>query len=223
MPELFGKYVFGDFQGGFFGARLFIGDLITGEMAELQVDPAGEDLPDFIYSFGQGDDNELYLLGGPEGVVLRFAPPVETTLGDYDGSGVADGHDFLRWQRIDVTALGIDIWERGFAQNGTTTQIPEPSTATMVAVAGLALLRVAVRRRGRLARQFPMPNEERVAMCRQAWHAAERDAERRLVLEVVKRYPSVDMLRLAVAAADFPSLKEWHFRQRRNDLRGGAL
>jgi HEAT repeat protein len=51
----------------------------------------------------------------------------------------------------------------------------------------------------RLPRQFgpQMPNEQRVAMCRKGWEAAERDAERKLVLEVMRRYPSKDMLQLA--------------------------
>lgn len=60
----------------------------------------------------------------------------------------------------------------------------------------------------RLARQFVMPDQQRVEMCRKALEAAERDAERKLVLEVVQRYPSVDMLRLAVEAGKLPGLKD---------------
>jgi len=56
-------------------------------------------------------------------------------------------------------------------------------------------------------RQFTMPDEERARMCRTALEAAERDAEKKLVLEVMGRYPSVDMLRLAVDAARVASLK----------------
>jgi HEAT repeat protein len=58
----------------------------------------------------------------------------------------------------------------------------------------------------RLPRQFGprMSNEQRVAMCRKGWEAAERDAERKLVLEVIRRYPSKGMLQLAqdLAAGD---------------------
>ena len=53
-----------------------------------------------------------------------------------------------------------------------------------------------------------MPVEQRVAMCRAALQAAQRDEEKKLVLQVLKRYPSIDMLRLAVEAAEDPSLKE---------------
>ncbi|MFH1924797.1 MAG: HEAT repeat domain-containing protein [Planctomycetota bacterium] len=59
----------------------------------------------------------------------------------------------------------------------------------------------------RLVRQFVIPDEERARMCRAALDAAERDAEKKLVLEVMGRYPSVDMLRLAVDVARVPSLK----------------
>lgn len=62
----------------------------------------------------------------------------------------------------------------------------------------------------RLPRQFGtrMSDEQRVAMCRQAWEAAQRDAERKLLLQVMERYPSVGMLRLAVNATEQVSLKD---------------
>lgn len=53
----------------------------------------------------------------------------------------------------------------------------------------------------RLVRQFTMPDSQRVAMCRDAWDVAERDAERTLVLQAMERYASVDMLRLATDLA----------------------
>lgn len=59
----------------------------------------------------------------------------------------------------------------------------------------------------RLVRQFTMPDEQRAAMCRAALQAAERDAERKLILEVMQRNPSLDMLRVAVEAAKMPSIK----------------
>jgi HEAT repeat protein len=59
----------------------------------------------------------------------------------------------------------------------------------------------------RIARESPMPNEERAKMCRAALQAAERDTERKLVLEVLKRYPNIDMLKIAVEATKIPSLK----------------
>lgn len=60
----------------------------------------------------------------------------------------------------------------------------------------------------RLARQFAtMPEKQRAEMCRTALATAKRDDEKKLVLEVLKRYPSIDTLRLAVEAAKTPSLK----------------
>lgn len=58
----------------------------------------------------------------------------------------------------------------------------------------------------RLLRQFSIPDNERVKMCREALAAAERDDERMLVLEVLKRYASRPGLDLAVEMAQTPSL-----------------
>ena len=59
----------------------------------------------------------------------------------------------------------------------------------------------------RIARQFDMPEKARVDMCRQALQAAKQDAERKLVLEVLERYPSLGTLKLAIQAAQASSLK----------------
>jgi len=59
----------------------------------------------------------------------------------------------------------------------------------------------------RLVRQFTVPDPQRAEMCRAAMETAERDAEKKLVLEVMERYPSIDMLKLAVAMAKDPALK----------------
>ena len=67
----------------------------------------------------------------------------------------------------------------------------------------------------RLIRQFSMPDAQRAAMCRTALKTATRDAERKLVLEVLQRYPSIEMLRIAVEAGKTPSLK--------NDAAAAAL
>jgi hypothetical protein len=60
----------------------------------------------------------------------------------------------------------------------------------------------------RLVRQFVLPDPQRVEMCRAALDAAQRDAERQLVFEVMERYPSVGMLRLAAELAKDPALKD---------------
>ena len=60
----------------------------------------------------------------------------------------------------------------------------------------------------RLVRQFVIPDPQRVEMCRAALETAQRDAEKKLVIEVMARYPSLDMFKLALDAAKVPSLKE---------------
>jgi hypothetical protein len=59
----------------------------------------------------------------------------------------------------------------------------------------------------RLIRQFDMPDEQRVEMCRTVLQTAKRDAEKKLILEVLERYPSVEMLRLAIEVGKIPALK----------------
>jgi hypothetical protein len=50
----------------------------------------------------------------------------------------------------------------------------------------------------RIARQFTMPAEQRLEMCQKSLEAARQPAERKLVLDVAKRYPNLEMLKLAV-------------------------
>ncbi|MHB8969921.1 MAG: HEAT repeat domain-containing protein [Pirellulaceae bacterium] len=66
----------------------------------------------------------------------------------------------------------------------------------------------AIRAYIRIARQFDMPAELRAAMCRTALETADRDADKRLVLEVLLRYPSDEMQAIAVEAAKAPALKD---------------
>jgi HEAT repeat protein len=60
----------------------------------------------------------------------------------------------------------------------------------------------------RIARQFVLPEEQRVAMCREAMAAAKQPAEQKLVLEVLRRYPSIETLKLAVQAMSKPELND---------------
>jgi hypothetical protein len=60
----------------------------------------------------------------------------------------------------------------------------------------------------RIARQFVLPEAERVEMCRKALEAARQPAEQKLVLDVLKRYPSVASLRLAINVMQTPDLKD---------------
>jgi HEAT repeat protein len=59
----------------------------------------------------------------------------------------------------------------------------------------------------RLARQFSMPDTQRAEMCRNALAAARRADERKLVLQVLERYPSMDTLKVAVEATQVPELR----------------
>jgi HEAT repeat protein len=65
----------------------------------------------------------------------------------------------------------------------------------------------AVRAYIRLARQFDMPAAQRAEMCRRALKVASRLEEKRLVLEILLRYPSPEMHALALEAAATPELK----------------
>jgi hypothetical protein len=60
----------------------------------------------------------------------------------------------------------------------------------------------------RIARQFTLPVNERIEMCRRAFELADRDDERKLILQVLQRYPTGDALALAVNAASVPTLKK---------------
>jgi hypothetical protein len=60
----------------------------------------------------------------------------------------------------------------------------------------------------RIARQFNMSDAERVDMCRNAFEAATRPEEKELVLEVLERYPSQQMLSIAIEAMEVPEVKE---------------
>lgn len=60
----------------------------------------------------------------------------------------------------------------------------------------------------KIARQFTMGEPERIEMCHKATEACFRTAERKLVIEVLRRYPSVDTLKMALKAAKDPELKE---------------
>jgi HEAT repeat protein len=59
----------------------------------------------------------------------------------------------------------------------------------------------------RIARQFTMPEPQRVEMCASALEAARQPAERKLVLEVLQRYPNLETLKLAIKAMQLPELK----------------
>ncbi|MBA3483237.1 MAG: PQQ-dependent sugar dehydrogenase [Pirellulales bacterium] len=121
LPELQGKYVFADFGRQVAGsqvptpARLFVGNLATGAIEELQIDPFGERLVQtgvggalisrqFILSIGEDALGELYLVVGddpqfpraiePDGRILRMQPALVVGVpGDINQDGVVDDDD----------------------------------------------------------------------------------------------------------------------------------
>jgi len=81
VPELFGKYVFGDFSRSFAPAagRLFYADLETGLIRQLVIGLDDRGLGLYVKGFGQDEAGELYVLAdssyGPfttGGVVLKI-------------------------------------------------------------------------------------------------------------------------------------------------------
>ena len=58
-----------------------------------------------------------------------------------------------------------------------------------------------------VARKFPMPETQRVEMCRKAFEQATRTDEQKLVLDVLKIHPSAEGLSLALRAQKTPALK----------------
>ncbi len=83
IPELRGKYVFGDFSSAFFLAdgRLLHTDLGTGLIQEFIIGTDDRNLGLYVKAFGQDADGELYLLAGTAlgpygdtGLVLKVVP-----------------------------------------------------------------------------------------------------------------------------------------------------
>jgi len=84
LPDLAGKYVFGDFSLGFAqpAGRLFYADLAKGQIQELLIGNPERSLGLYLKGFGQDRDGEIYVLGssflgpaGTGGVVLKIVRP----------------------------------------------------------------------------------------------------------------------------------------------------
>jgi len=76
IPQLFGKYVFGDFSTAFSPAlgRIFYADLATGQVEEFTITGGDAPLATYVKSTGIDNDGELYFLVG-------------TNLGPFESSG----------------------------------------------------------------------------------------------------------------------------------------
>jgi HEAT repeat protein len=58
------------------------------------------------------------------------------------------------------------------------------------------------------ARQFQMSEADRIEMCQRATEASVRTAEKKLVVEILRRYPNIETLKMAVQASKNPELKD---------------
>ncbi|MBL8814736.1 MAG: HEAT repeat domain-containing protein [Planctomyces sp.] len=59
----------------------------------------------------------------------------------------------------------------------------------------------------RIARQFVLPEDQRASMCQLAFDNARQTAEKKLVIDILKRYPNVESLKLAVRALQSADVK----------------
>ncbi len=105
IPELWGKYVFGDFSSDFFLAdgRLLYADLGTGLIREFTIGIDDRDLGLYVKAFGQDADGELYLLAGTNlgpfgtgGMVLKIVDLCTARIpGDINNDCRVDIEDFI--------------------------------------------------------------------------------------------------------------------------------
>jgi hypothetical protein len=83
-----------------------------------------------------------------------------------------------------------------------------PALLDLAKTAGEEKYRIrALRGYLRIARQFDVPEAQRVEMCRAALATATRDEERKIATEVLAIHPSLGMLQIAVEAGKTPALK----------------
>jgi hypothetical protein len=66
----------------------------------------------------------------------------------------------------------------------------------------------AVRGYIRIIRQLGLPTEEKLAMCQQALAVAQRDEDKKLVLEALDRIPSAESLALVMSQLNSPTIKD---------------
>jgi glucose/arabinose dehydrogenase len=161
IPELQGKYVFGDLGGlppsvnG--SGRLFYMDITEpgpNTIYELLFGPSSDAKPiSALNGFGEDANGELYAMFS-NGRVMQLK--AQRTPGDFDGDGDVDGADFVAWQTHFPTASGAtpatgdadgdgDVdgadfvaWQTHFPtpSGATAPTVPEP-TAWILAMIGL--------------------------------------------------------------------------------------
>ncbi len=123
IPELVGKYVFGDFTTNFAvpGGRLFYADLNTGLINEFVIGLDNRNLNLYLKGFGQDNSGEIYVLAsqflgpyGTGGKVLKIVGLCRSrTLGDINNDCVVDYLDLnqmaLNWLGTGPADLNSDL------------------------------------------------------------------------------------------------------------------
>jgi hypothetical protein len=81
IPQLVGKYVFGDLGGaGGNTGRLFYMDAAGGTIRSLMIDPTGVQISGRLYSFGEDQSGELYTMWGNGNVIKLIPEPAGLTV-----------------------------------------------------------------------------------------------------------------------------------------------
>ena len=137
IPELFGKYVFGDLAirnaPPRVDGRLFYADLSSGEMLEFLLPQfLGDKLPNglTVHGFGQDDSGELYAVvtntpaNGVGGIVYKLVPQFATAtlLARFAGAAESDGVR-LRWRFQDPSEFVSVRVERSTLESGPWIEI----------------------------------------------------------------------------------------------------
>lgn len=112
IPELAGRYIFGDYSGDAGQGRVF--HLIDGnEIREFVFGPQKQGLGLYVKGFGQDPSGEVYICGAEEvgptgtgGAVLKIVPLATGDPLDLDGDGLINAVDV---QLVINGALGLDI------------------------------------------------------------------------------------------------------------------
>jgi HEAT repeat protein len=150
-----------------------------------------------------------------EAVAAKFAAALPTASGPLKAKilemlGVVGGTKSLEAVAAAARSGDAELRDAAFRVLGQWTSADAaPLLLDLHRTAGDDKLKVrAIRAYIRIARQFDMPADRRAAMCRTALETARRDEDKRLVLEVLLRYPGKEMRAIALEAAKVPALKD---------------
>lgn len=139
LPELYGKYVFADHQGPRDTAepipnvaRIFYGDLTTGNIFQFNVSGLGSALPTRIFSIGQDSFGELYVL--ELNGVFAIGP---VSPGDSNHDDVVDTADYVVWRETLGDTANYNLWRSNYGNTYSAASgqalIPEPASLGLLA------------------------------------------------------------------------------------------